>query len=40
MEVIIHTDFVKEENIESTLDIISTIISKAVQRQVNKDENT
>lgn len=39
MEVFVHTDYAKEENIESALDIISTIISKAIQRQVNEDAN-
>ena len=39
MEVFIHTDYAKEENIESALDTISTIVSKALQRQVNKDDN-
>lgn len=39
MEMFIHTDYAKEENIESALDVISTIISKALQRQVNEDVN-
>ena len=39
MEVFIHTDYAKEENIESALDTICTIVSKALQRQVNEDED-
>jgi hypothetical protein len=34
MAVYIHTDYIKEENIESTLDEIATIISRALQRRV------
>lgn len=38
MEVFIHTDYAKEENIKSALDTISTIVSKALQRQVNESD--
>lgn len=40
MEVFIHTDYAKEEHIESALDAISTIVSKALQRQVNENEDS
>ena len=36
--VVVHTDYAKEENIESALDVISTIVSKALQRQVNESD--
>lgn len=36
--VIVHTDYCKKENIESALDTISTIVSKAMERQVMQNE--
>lgn len=36
--VVVHTDYCKKENIESALDTISTIVSKALQRKVEVND--